>query len=44
MRILVLSKRQYTGKDLLDDHYGRIFEIPEELSKKGHAVRGVTLS
>lgn len=44
MRILVLNKRQYTGKDLLDDKYGRIYEIPELLAQRGHDVRGLTLS
>ncbi|MEJ1098013.1 MULTISPECIES: glycosyltransferase family 4 protein [unclassified Pseudoxanthomonas] len=44
MRILVLTKRQYTGKDLLDDRYGRLFEIPAGLAALGHEVRGVALS
>lgn len=44
MRILVLSKRQYTGKDLLDDRYGRLFEIPFKLVAAGHQVRGLALS
>lgn len=44
MRILVLSKRQYTGKDLLDDRYGRLYEIPAALAARGHEVVGVTLS
>lgn len=44
MRILVLSKRQYTGKDLLDDRYGRLYEIPAGLAARGHAVVGVALS
>lgn len=44
MRILVLSKRQYTGKDLLDDRYGRLYEIPAALAACGHEVVGVTLS
>lgn len=44
MRILVLSKRQYTGKDLLDDRYGRLYEIPSALTACGHEVVGVTLS
>lgn len=44
MRILVLSKRRYMGKDLLDDQYGRYFEIPEELVKRGHEVKGIALS
>jgi teichuronic acid biosynthesis glycosyltransferase TuaC len=38
MKILVLSKRQYTNKDLLDDCYGRLFEIPMALSKMGNEV------
>lgn len=44
MRVLVLSKRQYTGKDLLDDQYGRIYEIPEVLATYGHEICGFTLS
>ena len=44
MRVLVLSKRQYTGKDLLDDRYGRLYEIPAGLASRGHAVVGVALS
>lgn len=44
MRILVLSKRQYTGKDLLDDRYGRLYEIPATLAERGHEVIGIALS
>lgn len=44
MRILVLSKRQYTGRDLLDDRYGRLFEIPRGLAAQGHKVYGLALS
>lgn len=44
MQILVLAKRQYTGKDLIDDRYGRLFELPERLQRRGHDVRGITLS
>lgn len=44
MRILVLSKRQYLGKDLLDDRFFRNFEIPEALAARGHVVQGVALS
>ena len=44
MRVLMLSKRQYTGKDLLDDRYGRLYEIPAGLAARGHAVVGVALS
>lgn len=44
MRILVLCKRQYTGKDLLDDRYGRLFELPAQLAAAGHEISGVALS
>lgn len=44
MRILVLSKRQYTNKDLLDDRFGRLREIPLALADKGHSIRGLCLS
>jgi glycosyltransferase involved in cell wall biosynthesis len=44
LRLLVLTKRQYTNKDLLDDRFGRIREIPFALSKQGHRVVGCCLS
>jgi glycosyltransferase involved in cell wall biosynthesis len=44
MRVLILSKRQYTGRDLLDDRYGRVFELPAALARRGHTIRGVALS
>lgn len=44
MRILVLTKRQYMGKDLLDDRFGRFRELPLELAKLGHDVIGICLS
>lgn len=44
MRILVLTKRQYMGKDLLHDAYGRFYELPLELAALGHEVRGVCAS
>ncbi|RIX40745.1 MAG: glycosyltransferase [Rhodocyclales bacterium GT-UBC] len=44
MRILIATKRQYTGRDLLDDCYGRLFEIPKALAEQGHQVRGLALS
>lgn len=44
MRILILTKRQYMGKDLLDDRFGRFREIPLELARLGHDVRGVAIS
>src|SRR5215475_12003354 len=44
MKILVLSKRQYMGKDLIDDRFGRFRELPLELARLGHEVQGVSLS
>lgn len=44
MRILVLCKRHYTGKDLIEDRYGRLFELPAWLVRLGHQVAGVALS
>lgn len=44
MRILILSKRQYTNKDLLNDRYGRLYKLPDELAKLGHRVVGICLS
>lgn len=44
MRILVLTKRQYTNKDLIDDKYGRIRELPLELGRLGHEIKGLCLS
>jgi glycosyltransferase involved in cell wall biosynthesis len=42
--ILVLTKRRYMNKDLLDDRFGRFREIPLELAKRGHRVIGLCLS
>jgi teichuronic acid biosynthesis glycosyltransferase TuaC len=44
MRALFLNKRQYTGKDLIDDRYGRLHEIPTYLASKGHDVEVLCLS
>ena len=44
MKILVLSKRQYMGKDLLEDRFGRFWELPLELAQLGHDVQGLALS
>ncbi|MGZ8533043.1 MAG: glycosyltransferase [Candidatus Binatia bacterium] len=44
MRILVLTKRQYMGKDLLDDRFGRFRELPLELARLGHQLHGLCLS
>jgi len=44
MRILVLSKRQYMNKDLIDDRYGRFRELPLALARLGHEISGICLS
>lgn len=44
LRVLVLTKRQYTNKDLIDDRFGRLREIPLELARRGHSVHGLCLS
>jgi len=44
IKILVLTKRQYTNKDLLDDQFGRLRELPLELAFKQHKVSGLCLS
>ena len=44
MRIVVLCKRQYTNRDVIDDRYGRLWEIPAELAKAGHRVTCVSFS
>jgi teichuronic acid biosynthesis glycosyltransferase TuaC len=44
MKILVLTKRQYMGKDLLDDRFGRFRELPLQLARLGHDVKGISSS
>ena len=44
MQILVLTKRQYMHKDLIDDRFGRFREIPLALAQMGHQVKGLCLS
>jgi teichuronic acid biosynthesis glycosyltransferase TuaC len=44
LKILVITKRQYMKKDLLDDRFGRFRELPRELASKGHRVYGICLS
>jgi glycosyltransferase involved in cell wall biosynthesis len=43
MRVLFLTKQQYMAKDLLQDRFGRFYEIPRVLSRWGHKVCGVCL-
>jgi teichuronic acid biosynthesis glycosyltransferase TuaC len=44
MKILVLTKRQYSGYDLLDHRFGRLRELPVELARLGHVVMGIAFS
>ena len=44
MQILVLTKRQYMNKDLLDDRFGRFRELPLEMALKKNKVYGICLS
>lgn len=44
VHILVLTKRQYTNRDLLDDRFGRIRELPLQLALRGFQVNGLCLS
>lgn len=44
MNIVYLCKRQYMGKDVLDDRYGRMFETPLEFSRQGLDVSCFSLS
>lgn len=44
LKILVITKRQYMNKDLLDDRFGRFRELPLELARKNHKVYGLCLS
>jgi glycosyltransferase involved in cell wall biosynthesis len=44
MRIAFLCKRKYMGKDVIADRYARLYEIPFQLARLGHNVRGLCLS
>ncbi len=44
MRIAFLCKRRYMSKDVILDRYGRLYEIPYQLARLGHDVRGFCLS
>lgn len=43
MRIAFLCKRKYTGKDVITDRYGRLYETCRQLAESGHDVRGYCL-
>lgn len=38
MRIYLICKRYYTNKDLLQDHFGRLYHLPIELAQNGADV------
>ncbi|GMQ54257.1 glycosyltransferase family 4 protein [Halopseudomonas aestusnigri] len=38
MNILFVCKRYYTAKDVIRDQFGRLYEIPRQLSALGHEV------
>ncbi len=44
MRILFLSKRRYMNKDVIDDRYGRLYELPAMLAERGHSILGACTS
>lgn len=44
MRIAFLCKRRYMSKDVILDRYARLYEIPNQLARLGHQVRGYCLS
>lgn len=44
MHVIVLTKRQYTNRDVIDDRYGRLWEIPLSLTSEKCTVTCVCLS
>jgi glycosyltransferase involved in cell wall biosynthesis len=44
MRIAFLCKRRYMGKDVIEDRYARLYEIPFQLAARGHDVLCLCLS
>jgi glycosyltransferase involved in cell wall biosynthesis len=44
LRIAFVCKRRYMGKDVIVDRYARLYEIPYQLARLGHDVRGYCLS
>lgn len=38
MRIAFICKRRYMGKDVIDDRYARLYEMPRQLALLGHDV------
>ncbi|MDP2178140.1 glycosyltransferase family 4 protein [Methylicorpusculum sp.] len=44
MKIIFFTKRQYMHKDVIDDRYARVYELPNQLAQQGHRVSGICLS
>lgn len=44
MKILFLCKREYMNHDVIHDQYARLYEIPNQLSKRGNQVSCICLS
>lgn len=44
LKIFVITKRQYTNQDLIDDRFGRLRNIPFELARRNNKVYGLCLS
>ena len=44
MRVAFLCKRRYMGKDVIDDRYARLYEIPRQLARSGHEVHAFCLA
>jgi teichuronic acid biosynthesis glycosyltransferase TuaC len=44
MKIIFLTKRQYMQKDVIDDGYGRLYELPNQLARGGNQIQGICLS
>lgn len=44
LKILFLTKRQYTAKDLIGDGFGRLWKFPNYWATRGHEVRVFCLS
>ncbi|MCQ8181700.1 glycosyltransferase [Methylomonas sp. SURF-1] len=38
MNIYFLCKRYYTNKDLINDRFGRLYQLPKQLSSCGHRI------
>jgi teichuronic acid biosynthesis glycosyltransferase TuaC len=44
MKVLFLTKRQYMQKDVINDRYARLYELPNQLAQQGNQVSGICLS